>query len=323
MSSDNPTTHQLPKIDFSISDFNPGSPSWDLVRGDVVTALEEYGCFEAVCDQLVDGELHTSLFGAVKELFDLPEETKRGFTDPKRPYWGYVASLPFAPGYQVMGIEGALDSPAIQNFTGLMWPDGNAKFREIAQSYSSKAAELGKMVMRMILEGLQLPVEKYREDLIQKTGHLLRMTKYEAPKKGGTREVSGISHNDTGFVTVLRQDGSVNGLEIKAKDGQWIRATPSGSSFIVMLGDAIHGWSNGRLYSPVHRVVMSGTRARYSVILFSAMKGVIRCPGELVDEQHPLLFKPFEEIDLERLTRVLETEDGWESESTLRARYLV
>ncbi|KAI6679419.1 hypothetical protein NL676_033300 [Syzygium grande] len=208
MSSENPSKHQLPKIDFSISDLNPGSTSWDLVRGDVMTALEEYGCFEAA-----------------------------------------------------MGINGVLDSPATQNFTKLMWPIGNARFCEIVQSYSSNASELEKMVKRMILEGLQLPVEKYHNDLIERSTNFLRMTKYEAPKKGGTQEVGGISHNDRNFVTVLRQDGSA--------------------------------WSNGRLYSPLHRVVMSGTRARHSIGLFLTMKGEIRCPGELVDEQQPLLFKPF------------------------------
>ncbi|XP_048133715.1 deoxypodophyllotoxin synthase-like [Rhodamnia argentea] len=322
MSSDIPTEHQLPKVDFSIFGSDPGSTSWDLVRGDVMAALEEYGCFEAVYDQPLDRELHTSLFRALKELFDLPVETKRGFTDTKRPYCGYLASLPFAPGYQAMAIDGVLDSPAIQNFTDLMWPEGNAKFCEIVQSYLSKESELERMVKRMMLEGLQLPVDKYR-DLIEKASYFLRMTKYEAPKKGVTQQVGGISHNDTSFVTIIRQDGSVNGLEIKAKDGQWFRATPSASSFIVMLGDAIQGWSNGRLYSLLHRVMMSGTRARYSISPFSTMKGVIRCPGELVDEQHPLLYKPFEEIDLLLLSRVHETEEGWEHESILRARYLV
>lgn len=120
MSSENPSKHKLPKIDFSMSDLNPRSMSWDLVRGDVMTALEEYGCFETVYDQLLDWELHSSLFRAVKELFDLPEETKRHFTDTKRSYDGYVAELRFAPGYHAMGNNGVLDSPAIQNFTDLM-----------------------------------------------------------------------------------------------------------------------------------------------------------------------------------------------------------
>ncbi|XP_039165869.1 probable 2-oxoglutarate-dependent dioxygenase AOP1 [Eucalyptus grandis] len=323
MASDNPAKHQLPKVDFSASDLSPGSASWDSVRGDVMAALKEYGCFEAACDQLFDWELHTSLFRNVKESVELPEETKRRFADTERPYHGYVTNLHFAPGYHAMGIGGVLDSPAIQNLTDLMWPDGNAKFCEIVQSYSSKASELEKMVKRMILEGLQLPVEKYRDDIIDKTSYFLRIMKYDGIKEGGTEEVSGTNHRDPNFVTILREDGAVNGLEVKAMDGQWIRATPSASSFMVILGDAIHGWSNGRLYSPVHRVVMRETRARHAIGLFSTMKGVIRCPGELVDKQHPLLFKPFEEIDLMRYHRILENEEGWELESTLRARYLV
>ncbi|KAI6679420.1 hypothetical protein NL676_033301 [Syzygium grande] len=240
MASDNPTEHQLPKVDFSASDLSPGSTSWDLVRGDVVAVLEEYGCFEAVCDQLFCWELHSSLFRAVTQLFELPEETERGFADAKRPYDGYVANLHFAPGYQAMGIGGVLDSPAIRDFTDLMWPDGNAKFCEIVQSYSSKASELEKMVKRMILEGLQLPVEKYRDNVIEKTSYFLRIMKYDALEEEGTEEVGGINHCDSNFMTILRQEGAVNGLEVKAKDGQWIRATPSASSFIVILGDAIH-----------------------------------------------------------------------------------
>ncbi|KAF8036558.1 hypothetical protein BT93_C2317 [Corymbia citriodora subsp. variegata] len=323
MASDNPAKHQLPKVDFSASDLSPGSASWDSVRGDVVAALEEYGCFEAAYDRLFDGEVHASLFRAVKELLELPEETKRRFADTKRPYDGYVTNLHFAPAYQAMGIGGVLDSPAIRNLADLMWPDGNAKFCEIVQSYSSKALELEKMVKRMILEGLRLPVEKYRGDVIEKTSYFLRIMKYDALKEGGTEEVGGINHHDSNFVTILHQEEAVDGLEVKAKDGQWIRATPSASSFVVILGDAIHGWSNGRLYSPLHRVVMRETRARHSIGLFSTTKGVIRCPEELVDEQHPSLFKPFEEIDLLRYHRIHEAEEGWELESTLRARYLV
>ncbi|KAG6383494.1 hypothetical protein SASPL_141637 [Salvia splendens] len=43
-------------------------------------------------------------------------------------------------------------------------------------------------------------------------------------------------------------------------------------------------------------VVVSGDEARYSIGLFSAPKegGVIKTPEELVDEGHPLLYKPFD-----------------------------
>ncbi|PNX70698.1 2-oxoglutarate-dependent dioxygenase, partial [Trifolium pratense] len=58
-------------------------------------------------------------------------------------------------------------------------------------------------------------------------------------------------------------------------------------------------WSNGRLHSPFHRIMMSGNEARYSTGLFSIPKGgyIIKAPEELVDEEHPLLFKPYDHVE--------------------------
>jgi len=45
--------------------------------------------------------------------------------------------------------------------------------------------------------------------------------------------------------------------------------------------------------------MMSGNEARYSAGLFSIPKGgsIIKAPEELVDEEHPLLFKPFDHVE--------------------------
>ena len=44
---------------------------------------------------------------------------------------------------------------------------------------------------------------------------------------------------------------------------------------------------------------MSGNEARYSAGLFSIPKAgyVIKAPEEVVDEDHPLLFKPFDHVE--------------------------
>jgi len=61
----------------------------------------------------------------------------------------------------------------------------------------------------------------------------------------------------------------------------------------------LQAWSNGRLHSPFHRVMMSGNEARYSTGLFSIPKGgyIIKAPKELVDEEHPLLFRPYDHVE--------------------------
>ncbi|KAG5016296.1 hypothetical protein JHK82_021964 [Glycine max] len=76
-------------------------------------------------------------------------------------------------------------------------------------------------------------------------------------------------------------------------------------------------WSNGRLHSPFHRVIMSGNEARYSAGLFSIPKGgsIIKAPEELVDEEHPLLFKPFDHVEF---LKSYYTEQGQRDQSALR-----
>lgn len=54
--------------------------------------------------------------------------------------------------------------------------------------------------------------------------------------------------------------------------------------------------SNGRLHAPFHRVVMNANKTRISTGLFSLPKlgTIVKPPKEMVDEEHPLLFKPFD-----------------------------
>uniref|UniRef100_A0A3Q7GXS9 Isopenicillin N synthase-like Fe(2+) 2OG dioxygenase domain-containing protein n=1 Tax=Solanum lycopersicum TaxID=4081 RepID=A0A3Q7GXS9_SOLLC len=58
-------------------------------------------------------------------------------------------------------------------------------------------------------------------------------------------------------------------------------------------------WANGRLHAPYHRVMMRGKEARYSIGFFSTPKVgyMVEAPKELVDEDHPLLFKPFDHVE--------------------------
>lgn len=75
-------------------------------------------------------------------------------------------------------------------------------------------------------------------------------------------------------------------------------------------------WSNERINAPSHRVVMSESEPRYSVGLFSFIKGIIEVPEKLVDEKNPLRFKPFENFGL---LRYFLTEEGREKESAIKA----
>ncbi|KAK0595785.1 hypothetical protein LWI29_009953 [Acer saccharum] len=303
----------LPVIDLSKENLNPGTGSWLSTCRNVTQALEEYGCFVAVYDG-VALELHDEVFSAVEKLFDLPLEIKKKNTSEK-PYFGYVGRhQPFIPPlYEGLGIDCANTLEGTQNFSNIMWPQGNDSFCKTVLSYAKQVSELEQTVKQMVFESYG--VEKYYESLNEKSTYLLRMMKYRGPEKN-ENNVGCESHTDKSFITILHQN-EVNGLEIKSKDGSWIGFDdPTPSSFIVMAGDAFLAWSNGRIHSAVHRVVMNGgSKARYSVGVFTYNEGIIHVPEELADDEYPLQFKSFDHFGL---LHYYATEEGSKADSTAK-----
>lgn len=54
------------------------------------------------------------------------------------------------------------------------------------------------------------------------------------------------------------------------------------------------------MLSPSHKVIMdmNGNETRYTAALFSFLSKTVEAPEELVDDEHPLKYKPFEHLDL-------------------------
>ncbi|KAK6148923.1 hypothetical protein DH2020_016448 [Rehmannia glutinosa] len=211
-----------------------------------------------------------------------------------KPYHGYVGQVPMIPLYESLGIDDVLSPGKIESFTNLMWSEGNPSFSKSVETFSEQLSELDKIVRKMVVKSLGL--EKYMDEHMNSTRYLVRVQKYDAPKSQEA-EIGLTSHTDKNIFTIL-YGNEVKGLEAMTKDGQWIFVEPSMNSFIVMIGDSFHAWTNGRLHSSYHRVTMAGDEARYSIALFSIPKPeyIIKAPKEMVDEDHPLLFNPYVHI---------------------------
>ncbi|CAI0422549.1 unnamed protein product [Linum tenue] len=275
---------KLPFLDFSKPELTkPGTPQWESLKSQVREALEEYGCFEASFDK-ISVEIRTAVFESLEELFDLPLQTKLRNVS-KKPFHGYVGQYPQAPLYESMGIDDADALEKVETLTKT-WPQGNPSFR---------LSEFDQTVRKMIVESFGL--EKYMDEHIDSTNYLLRVMKYKGPQTPDTK-IGLYAHTDKNIVTILYQN-QVEGLEVQTKDGGWIKFQPSPNSFIVMIGDSLNAWLNGRLHSAFHRVMMSGNEARYSLGLFSIPRAgyIIKAPEEVVDEEHPLVFKPFDHVE--------------------------
>ncbi|WCJ37073.1 2-oxoglutarate (2OG) and Fe(II)-dependent oxygenase superfamily protein [Euphorbia peplus] len=205
-----------------------------------------------------------------------------------------------------MGIEHPTNEQPFMDFTHLMWPHGNQHFCETIHSYAKLMDEVHEVLVRMLCASYDVGKE-YTESRIEWT-YLMLLLKYRRSAKDSNMVLRG--HMDKNFFSILHQN-HVKALEISSKHGdddhskngdddhQWIPYLPSSHcSFIVIAGDACMGWSNDRIKSCYHRVVVEDEQIRYSIGLASFLKGLIKTPTELVDEEHPLKYKPFENESL-------------------------
>ncbi|KAF6142480.1 hypothetical protein GIB67_039444 [Kingdonia uniflora] len=279
---------RLPTIDFSSLDqLKPETPEWESTKMQVRRALEEYGCFEVVHDQVFNCK---EIFSAMKDLFNLPLETKI-LNQSKEPFTSHQ-QFPAMPLYESTGINDAPILEQLKKFTKLMWPRENEVFSETIHSFSKITSELDQMIRRMVLESFG--VEEYYNDHINLTKYHLGLIKYN-PSENENGDIGIHPHTDKNMTSILF-DNQIDGLEIQTKFGEWINVKISPKSFIFLIGDSFLAWTNGRLQPPVHRVTMRGNKVRYSLVLFSVPKGghLVQSPKELVDKDHRLLFNPFD-----------------------------
>ncbi|KAL4592673.1 hypothetical protein LXL04_005676 [Taraxacum kok-saghyz] len=300
------TPLELPTIDFSnIKNLNQGTTVWDSTKAQVLKTFQDYGCFEAYFDEISD-DLRNSVFASLKQLFDLPLETKLQ-NIPGKFFNGYIGQNKDVPLYESLGIEDT------RSFTHLMWPHGNPEFCNSIQSYIEKLTQLDQTMRMMILGSLNL--DKYLDEHMELTSYVLRVMSYRAPEKHES-SLGLKAHADKNMMTILHQN-EVGGLEVQNGDEERIKANVSPNCFVVMAGETFNIWTNGGLRAPLHRVVMHGEETRFSLGLFTTPKWgkIVKTPQEMVDEAHPLLFKPF---DYGKFVKFYSKKENFPHESALK-----
>ncbi|KAA3486024.1 putative 2-oxoglutarate-dependent dioxygenase AOP1 [Gossypium australe] len=285
----------IPVIEFRTGspDLERGTEGWHHLCKRVREACETYGCFEVVYEK-ISREVREETFELLNELVEVPLERKQLNVNPK-PYHSYFGPCSQACLYEGFGIEDASNYDSVNNFAQLMWPDGHPRFSQTINTMVKQMEELNNIIWLMIIDSYGLG--KKWESLMMRYNVLLRMMKYMAPSLGEYKR--GLhAHTDKPASTIICDD-HISGLEIEVKDDEWIKLSTSPTSFVFLVGDPLMAWSNGRMKAVKHRVMMSGVKDRYSIAAFTIpIEGtIIKAPKELIDDQHPQLFKDFDFMD--------------------------
>lgn len=159
--------------------------------------------------------------------------------------------------------------------------------------------ELSKRILEILLMSLGEGFDKkYCESEFKNCHGYLRIVNY-TPPKSLVDEVEGLGmHTDLSCVTIVYQD-EVGGLQVKSKEGKWMDISPCEQTLVVNIGDMLQAWSNEKLRSSEHRIILKKPVNRLSLAFFWCFEDekVILAPSEVVGEGDVRIYEPFVCLD--------------------------
>ena len=154
-------------------------------------------------------------------------------------------------------------------------------WRESVAAYYRGMESISQALMRAIARGLSLE-ERFFDQAFDKGLSTLRLLRYPlrtdadstaesdpnvwVVHDGGRYYVTGAPHVDSGFLTLLAQDG-VPGLQARHLNGTWLDVPHAEGALAVNFGRVLERWCGGRIKATEHRVIGAG-RERMSIPFF-------------------------------------------------------
>ncbi|XP_076948682.1 gibberellin 20-oxidase-like protein [Bidens hawaiensis] len=288
------TTLNLPSLDLS----KPLEPS---SLSSLSEACHQWGFFN-----IVNHEISKDLFENMKslssQLFDLPSEAKLklGPSSSIKTYTPHFIASPYFESFRVSGPDFRASA---QDSIDVVFENNRHEFSEILDEYGKKVTELAKKIMKIVLMILGDGFDTRFYDLDFKNCHgYLRINRYSPPTiledKKSTIEGLGM-HTDMSCITIVYQD-EIGGLQVKSKqEGRWMDIVPSEGTLVVNIGDLLQAWSNDKLVSSKHRVVLKKPVNRLSIAFFWCFEDekVILAPNEVAGNEDMRLYEPFVCLD--------------------------
>lgn len=149
------------------------------------------------------------------------------------------------------------------------WPDVPG-FRVLVEAYDAAMRAFCHRLLRPMALALGLSPEWFKP-YFERPTTFLRLLHYPPQPPDAPDDAFGSApHTDYGFITILAQDDA-GGLEVRRRDGTWLKAHPIPGTWVVNVADMLSRWTNGRWQSTPHRVKNLSGGDRYSCPYFFDM----------------------------------------------------
>jgi len=308
----------IPIIDFT--GFHTGDLETRRAVGARLTEAAETIGFAVISGHEIDPAIGAALRDAGLRFFDRPLDEKlsvrRPRNDQNRGYIPYgeetlvrMAGGESPPDYKEVFAIGPDDTPDTPYFTGPesypsfapnLWPDGPDDLRPKMLAYWRVMEGLMRMLGRAFCLGLDMPEGNFDDILNGTHSSQLRLLHYPRPTTPPEPgQLRAGAHTDLGMMTILRNDPAPGGLQARTRDGRWIDAPAIENTYILNIGDLLMRWSNDRLRSTPHRVMVppedAGAEARRLSIGFFVgprYNAMVECFPTCQSAEQPAKYPP-------------------------------
>lgn len=284
----------IPLIDISPL-FGAPSPGRESVDRAVMAAAKSPG-FMVIKGLPADVPMGPLARSVLLRLFQLPEhETRKLWRqkfDPNHPNL-YRGWFPVQTGH-LTAKEGIDLGPDVAHGTSVVCRDDPLReptplpsramlpgWHESVAAYYRAMEMVSQALMRAIARGLSLE-EHFFDAAFHEGLSTLRLLRYPirtdaeqtarsdpsvwVTHDGRRLYVNGAPHVDSGFLTLLAQDGTP-GLQARHRDGRWLDVPPIDDGLAVNFGRVLERWCGGRIKATEHRVIGNDS-ARMSIPFF-------------------------------------------------------
>ena len=269
-------------------------------------AYEQVG-FLSLKNYGLDSSIENELYEEVYRFFALPKEIKDKYEKPElNGQRGYISfGKEKAKGFKKsdlkefwhFGQELHKDDPLNNEYEPNIFCEELPNFNTIGRKVFSILEKTGISILQALALHLNLP-EHYFDAKVKGGNSILRAIHYPPITTEPKGAVRAAAHGDINLITIL-MGASAAGLEVQARNGQWISVTALPNQVVVNIGDMLSRFTNDKLHSSIHQVTnppkSEWSKPRFSIPFFMHPRSEmsLNCLDSCINEQNP---KKYEDI---------------------------
>jgi isopenicillin N synthase-like dioxygenase len=301
------SAERIPVLD--IADFLTGKPNARQALADAVARTCDDTGFLVITNHGIAQSLIDGAFAAASNFFDLNEGRKLALKvgDLNIGYLPYGAQIVrtskvnnntkpnLSESFYIVTDRSPDDKEIVAGnpLYGLnRWPEDMPSFKSRTMAYFNAMRPLASQMVSVIATSLALPDDYFAADFDDPT-ITLRLIRYPTHDGAEDNQFGFAPHIDTSFLTLLAQS-ALPGLEVRTREGEWIRPPSIPGTFVVNTGEMLSRYSNDRYIPTPHRVINATGTLRHAVPFFygPSLDAVIQSVPTCVSPDNPAKYEP-------------------------------